>query len=66
VQLLQRYRAEPHRDLGRNQPSRQAVDDSTRRGDLIKLLSTFPADEAARGGMDADRLRTALGLANVN
>jgi hypothetical protein len=39
---------------------RQAADDPTRREDLIKLLDTFPA---ARGGMDADRLRAALGLA---
>ncbi|WP_414582891.1 hypothetical protein, partial [Mycobacterium tuberculosis] len=28
----------------------------------IKLLDTFPAGAGARGGMDADRLRTALGL----
>ena len=41
---------------------RQAADDPTRRGDLIKLLDTFPAGEAARGGMDAERLRVALGL----
>ena len=41
---------------------RQAADDPTRRGDLIKLLDSFPAGEAARGGMDADRLRAALGL----
>ena len=41
---------------------RQAADDPTRRGDLIKLLDNFPAGAAARGGMDADRLRTALGL----
>ncbi|HYO04029.1 MAG TPA: SEC-C domain-containing protein [Mycobacterium sp.] len=41
---------------------RQAADDPTRRADLIKLLDTFPAGEAARGGMDADRLRAALGL----
>ena len=41
---------------------RQAADDPTRRGDLIRLLDTFPAGEAARGGMDADRLRAALGL----
>ncbi|WP_251984559.1 hypothetical protein, partial [Mycobacterium tuberculosis] len=26
------------------------------------LLDTFPAGAGARGGMDADRLRTALGL----
>jgi len=41
---------------------RQAADDPTRRADLIKLLETFPAGAAARGGMDADRLRAALGL----
>ena len=41
---------------------RQAADDPTRRGDLIKLLDTFPAGEAGRVGMDADRLRAALGL----
>ncbi|REY37966.1 DUF2384 domain-containing protein, partial [Mycobacterium tuberculosis] len=41
---------------------RQAADDPTRRADLIKLLDTFPAGAGARGGMDADRLRTALGL----
>ena len=44
------------------QTPRQAADDPTRRADLIKLLDTFPAGEAARGGMDADRLRAALGL----
>jgi hypothetical protein len=41
---------------------RQAADDPTRRGDLIKLLDSFPSGKASRGGMDADRLRTALGL----
>jgi len=41
---------------------RQAADDPTRRGDLITLLDSFPAGAAARGGMDADRLRAALGL----
>ncbi len=41
---------------------RQAADDPTRRGDLIKLLDTFPTGAAARGGMDADRLRAALGV----
>jgi hypothetical protein len=41
---------------------RQAADDPTRRGDLIKLLDTFPAGAAAHGGMDADRLRATLGL----
>lgn len=49
---MQRVRATP----------REAVDDPTRRGDLIKLLDSFPADAAARGGMDVDRLRVALGL----
>src|SRR5574337_908214 len=41
---------------------RQAADDPTRRGDLIKLLGTFPSGAAAGRGMDADRLRAALGL----
>jgi hypothetical protein len=41
---------------------RQAADDPTRRADLMKLLDTFPAGDNARGGMDADRLRAALGL----
>ncbi len=41
---------------------RQAADDPTRRGDLIKLLDSFPAGAAARGGMNTDRLRAALGL----
>ena len=41
---------------------RQAADDPTRRADLIKLLATFPAGEAGRVGMSADRLRAALGL----
>jgi hypothetical protein len=41
---------------------RQAADDPTRRGDLLKLLDSFPAGAAGRGGMDTDRLRAALGL----
>ncbi len=41
---------------------RQAADDPTRRGDLIKLLDGFPAGAKAHGGMDTDRLRAALGL----
>ena len=41
---------------------RQAADDPTRRGDLIKLLDSFPADEGAPGRMSAERLRSALGL----
>lgn len=41
---------------------RQAADDPTRRGDLIKLLDTFPAVAPGTVGMDADRLRLALGL----
>lgn len=41
---------------------RQAADDPTRRGDLIKLLNSFPTGAAARGGMNTDRLRAALGL----
>ncbi|WP_141772605.1 DUF2384 domain-containing protein, partial [Mycobacterium malmoense] len=41
---------------------RQAAGDPTRRGDLVKLLDSFPIGAAARGGMDVDRLRVALGL----
>jgi hypothetical protein len=41
---------------------RQAADDPTRRGDLIKLLDSFPADDGTPGRMSAERLRTALGL----
>jgi hypothetical protein len=41
---------------------RQAADDPTRRGDLIKLLDSFPADEGTPGRMSAERLRVALGL----
>ncbi|KKC01173.1 tetratricopeptide repeat family protein [Mycolicibacter arupensis] len=41
---------------------RQAADDPTRRGDLIRLLNSFPSGAAAGRGMDADRLRAALGL----
>ncbi|GAB3002739.1 SEC-C metal-binding domain-containing protein [Mycobacterium bourgelatii] len=40
---------------------REAADDPTRRGDLIKLLDSFPT-EARRGTMDVSRLRAALGL----
>jgi hypothetical protein len=41
---------------------RQAADDPTRRGDLIKLLDSFPAGEDTPGRMSAARLRSALGL----
>ena len=41
---------------------RQAADDPTRRGDLIKLLDSFPAEEGTPGRMSAERLRSALGL----
>lgn len=40
---------------------RQAADDPTRRGDLIKLLDSFPA-AAGAGAMDVNRLRASLGL----
>jgi hypothetical protein len=40
---------------------RQAADDPTRRDDLIRLLDTFPVVDGGIG-MDADRLRVALGL----
>lgn len=41
---------------------REGAADPTRRDDLIKLLDSFPTGAAARDGMDADRLRAALGL----
>jgi tetratricopeptide (TPR) repeat protein len=41
---------------------RQAADDPTRRGDVIKLLDSFPADDGTAGRMSAERLRSALGL----
>jgi hypothetical protein len=41
---------------------RQAADDPPRRGDLIKLLDSFPADDDTPGRMSAQRLRFALGL----
>ena len=41
---------------------RQAADDPTRRGDLIKLLDSFPADDDTPGRMSVARLRSALGL----
>lgn len=41
---------------------RQAADDPTRRGDLIRLLDSFPADEGTPGRMSPERLRVALGL----
>ena len=40
---------------------RQAVEDPTRRGDVIRLLNSFPAATNS-GEMDPDRLRAALGL----
>ncbi|MCV7281728.1 SEC-C domain-containing protein [Mycolicibacterium flavescens] len=41
---------------------REAADDPTRRGDLIKLLDSFPADDGTPGRMSPERLRSALGL----
>ena len=41
---------------------RQAADDPTRRGDLIKLLDSFPAGKDTPGRMSPERLRSALGL----
>jgi hypothetical protein len=52
---------EPIPALDRHTP-RQAADDPTRRGDLIKLLDSFPADDGTPGRMSAERLRVALGL----
>jgi hypothetical protein len=37
--------------------------DTHEAAEFAKQLNTFPAREATRGGMDADRLRAALGLA---
>ena len=41
---------------------RQAAADPTRRGDLIRLLDSFPIHHDDPGTMNPDRLRTALGL----
>lgn len=41
---------------------RQAAADPTRRGDLIRLLDSFPAHDANPGVMNPDRLRAALDL----
>ena len=41
---------------------RQAAADPTRRGDLIRLLDSFPGERGKPGVMDVDRLRAALGL----
>ena len=41
---------------------RQAADDPTRRGDLIRLLDSLPAGEDVAGRMSAERLRAALHL----
>ncbi|VAZ89703.1 hypothetical protein LAUMK35_01002 [Mycobacterium pseudokansasii] len=63
-EVIRRYETawldEPIPALGGHTP-RQAADDPTRRGDLIKLLDSFPV-RAAAGAMNADRLRAVLGL----
>jgi hypothetical protein len=41
---------------------RQAADDPTRRGDLIRLLASFDDFPAGPGTMNVGRLRAALGL----
>jgi hypothetical protein len=41
---------------------RQAAADPTRRGDLIRLLDSFPTHQGNPGAMNPDRLRTALKL----
>ena len=56
-----RWLDEPIPALDSHTP-RQAADDPTRRGDLIKLLDSFPAGEDIPGRMSAERLRSALGL----
>jgi hypothetical protein len=41
---------------------REAASDPTRRGDLIRLLDSFPSGEGNPGVMSPDRLRSALDL----
>jgi tetratricopeptide (TPR) repeat protein len=41
---------------------RQAAADPTRRGDLVRLLDSFPSDQNNPGVMNPDRLRNALDL----
>ncbi len=41
---------------------RQAADDPTRRGELIRLLNSFDSPVEGLGGMNVGRLRAALGL----
>jgi hypothetical protein len=41
---------------------RQAAADPTRRGDLVRLLNSFPSDQGNPGVMSPDRLRDALDL----
>jgi hypothetical protein len=53
---MSRYRA-----LAGRTP-RQAAADPTRRGDLTRLLDTFPTDPGNPATMDRDRLRAELGL----
>lgn len=64
-QFIREYEAnwldEPIPALNGHTP-RQAADDPTRRGDLIRLLNSFPADDGTPGRMSAARLRSALGL----
>ncbi|MBP2324573.1 tetratricopeptide (TPR) repeat protein [Kibdelosporangium banguiense] len=57
----QKWLDEPIPALAGHTP-RQAAADPTRRGDLIRLLNSFPADPGNPGVMNPDRLRNALGL----
>lgn len=41
---------------------RQAAADPTRRGDVIRLIESFPKEHGNPGAMNPDRLRAALGL----
>ena len=57
----QKWLDEPIPALAGHTP-RQAAADPTRRGDLIRLLDSFPAHHDNPGVMNPDRLRTALHL----
>ncbi len=57
----QKWLDEPIPALAGHTP-RQAAADPTRRGDLIRLLDSFPTSRGNPGTMDPDRLRTALEL----
>ena len=57
----QKWLDEPIPALAGHTP-RQAAADPTRRGDLIRLIDSFPSQHGNPGTMNPDRLRTALDL----